>query len=275
MGQEEQPLLASDGLPVREAGPWALDKKFYLERYLEIVTKGVGPKWNGKLSYIDLFAGPGLCVIRDSGTEVDGSPLTALRFDFAHYVFVDTPDVIATLRKRISRHPKASTVALIEGDCNQVIETVRESSPADHLAVAFVDPTGLQIRFETLRRLVQNRKIDLLMTIQLGMGITMNLPQYAQSNGETLTNFLGNNHWRLDLDEGGSISQTSNRIVKRYLRQLKELGYETAEGLEIPVRTSPNNLLLYFIVLASRHPRGRDFWNKITKIGPSGQRKLF
>jgi three-Cys-motif partner protein len=272
MSPQDQLVTASDGLPARQTGSWVHDKKFYLERYLSVVIKAVGKKWAGKLSYIDLFSGPGRSVIRDTNEEVEGSPLVALGFEFAHYVFVDTPDVISILRERTKQHPKKARIALIEGDCNDVIDEVRAASPADHLALAFIDPTGLQIRFDTIRRLVNDRKVDLLMTIQLGMGVTMNLPQYAKSNGEALTNFLGNTDWRNDLDAGGSISQTSGRIMERYISQLKKLGYETAR--EIPIRTGQNNLLLYFMVLASRHPRGPDLWKKITEIAPSGQRRL-
>jgi len=58
------------------------------------------------------------------------------------------------------------------------------------------------------------------------------------------------------------------------MRQLRELGYETVQNREVTVRTDQNNLLLYFIVLASRHSRGQDFWRKITQIQPSGQRLL-
>ena len=252
-GSTEPPIIASDGLLARPTGPWVHEKKFYLERYLSVVTKAVGRKWNGKLAYIDLFSGPGRS-IRETGDEIDGSPLVAMGFDFAKYVFVDVPDVISALRKRIATHPKSTSASLIEGDCNDVIEEVRRASPADHLTIAFIDPPGLQIRFETIRRLVQDRKVDLLMTIQLGMGITMNLRQYATSNGAALTNFLGNTEWRQDLEKGGSVAQTSRRIMDRYIGQLRGLGYETAENRQIAVRTDQNNLLLYFIVLASRHP---------------------
>lgn len=274
MGQAEPLTIASDGLPARATGSWVRDKKYYLERYLSVVTKAVGRKWDGKLSYVDLFSGPGRSIIRETGEEIEGSPLVAMNFKFARYVFVDTPDVISILNKRIAAHPRVSSTSLIEGDCNDVIEEVRKASPADHLTLAFIDPTGLQIHFETIQRLVQGRKMDLLMTIQLGMGITMNLPLYAASNGTALTNFLGNADWRKDLESGGSVAQTSHRIMDRYIGQLRKLGYETAENRPIPVRTDENNLLLYFIVLASRHRRGPDLWKKITEIAPSGQRKL-
>lgn len=112
------------------------------------------------------------------------------------------------------------------------------------------------------------------MTIQLGMGIRLNLPQFIQTAGAALTDWLGNSDWRKDCDAGGSPSQITRRIVNRYLGQIRDLGYGTVEDRETEVRTDETNLLLYFMVLASRHPRGEDFWRKATEIGPSGQRRL-
>jgi three-Cys-motif partner protein len=263
---------ASDGLPARESGAWVLDKKVYVERYLGIFTKGVSNKWGGKLAYVDLFSGPGKNVVRDTGEEVDGSPLLALKFDFTRYVFVDVPEVLATLRTRLRNHPKFSRISFVEGDCNVVIDEVLKHLPANHLTLAFIDPTGLQIRFDTIRRLVHNRKVDLLMTIQFGMGIQMNLPQYIKSEGDALTAFLGNSDWRKDTEQAATVSQAGRRILDRYMAQLRTLDYLETKDLEL-VRNDQNTPL-YFVVMASRHELGKKFWREVTKIAPSGQRNL-
>ena len=270
MADQSPPTIASDGLPARESGAWVLDKKFYVERYLRIFTKGVSKKWGGKLAYVDLFSGPGKNVIRDTGEEVDGSPLLALKCDFARYVFVDAPEVLATLRARLRNHPKFGRISFVEGDCNVVIDEILKLLPADHLTLAFIDPTGLHIRFDTIRRLVHNRKVDLLMTIQFGMGIQMNLPQYFRSQGDALTGFLGNDEWRKDTEQQGTFSQAGKRILDRYMAQLRTLGYLDTKDREI-VRND-QNLLLYFVIMASRHELGEKFWREVTKIAPSGQR---
>lgn len=98
-------------------------------------------------------------------------------------MFVEVPEVLATLRMRLRDHPKRPRVSFVEGDCNLVIDEILRQLPTDHLTLAFIDPTGLQIRFETIRRLMHNRKVDLLMIIQFGMGILMNLHQYIKSEG--------------------------------------------------------------------------------------------
>ena len=217
MAQPEPIPTASDGLPARATGPWVLDKTHYFERYLDIFSRGVGKKWAGKLSYVDLFSGPGRSVIRDTGREVEGSPLLSLKYEFARYVFVDIPEVLSTLAQRLKHHPKRSQITLVTGDCNAVIGRALLALPSDHLTLAFIDPTGLQIQFRTIERLVHNRKVDLLMTIQFGMGIRMNLPLYVQTEGAALTSFVGDTSWRQDVGEGGSISRFARRVLNRYI----------------------------------------------------------
>lgn len=274
MAQQNELVLASDGLPARATGPWVKDKNFYADRYLSIFSRGVSKKWKGKLAYVDLFAGTGRNIIRSTGEEVDGSPFLALKHALARYVFVDLPDVLHVLKARLAKHAKRDQVLLVPGDCNAVINKVLNSIEPNYLTLAFIDPTGIHICFETLRRLVRNRKVDLLMTIQFGMGIRMNLRQYSRAESNALSHFMGNAKWRQDYRGGGSISQLGRRILDRYLSQLRELGYGTVRDREIYVHSDQRNLLLYLIVLASRHPLGGAFWRKVTGITPSGQRRL-
>jgi three-Cys-motif partner protein len=237
------------------------------------MTRGVGKKWAGNLSYVDLFAGPGRSVVRGTREEVAGSPLLALDREFSCYVFVDVPEVLSILKRRLIDHPKASQIRFVEGDCNAVIEKVRDALPPNHLTLAFIDPTGLQIQFRSVRHLVQNRKMDLLMTIQLGMGVTMNLPQYLKTEGARLTSFLGSAKWREDVKHGGTASQFAHRYLSRYLQELRSKGYSTVREREIDIRND-QNLLLYVMVLASRHPLGGKFWREATQIEWTGQRRL-
>ena len=76
--------------------------------------------------------------------KCDGSPMLALKCNFARYIFVDVPDVLATLRSRLAGHPKFAQISFIEGDCNAVIEQILIELPRNHLTLAFVDPTGLR-----------------------------------------------------------------------------------------------------------------------------------
>ena len=239
------------------------------------MTHGVVKKWDAKLAYVDVFAGPGRSIIRDTREEVEGSPVLSLKYEFAKYVFVDKPEVLSSLKKRLNGHPKSAQIIFVEGDCNDVIGDVRSALPADHLTLAFIDPTGLQIKFRTVQRLVQNRKVDLLMTLQFGMGIKRNLQQYITSKQSVpaLTFYLGSAGWREDANAGGSASQVVRRITNRYMQQLREMGYQTFRDREIEIRND-QNVFLYFMAFASRHSLGGKFWREAIRIEWTGQRQM-
>lgn len=271
-------LLGSDGLPVRESGIWAKEKLHYLEHYLNIFSVGMHKKWPGKLYYIDLFSGPGRCHIRETNEEIDGSPLIALRFNFAKYFFIEMDqDCYKSLEARIkARAPeKTKNISLIPGDCNREIGNIKPpSSPA--LGLAFIDPTGIsQISFETIRKLTLNRKIDLIINFPEGMGIRMNLHQYTAKETNALNGFLGTNRWRERFQKTiTSFPQACREIADEYLDNLRSLGYQIVDGSQIPVMTNQNRLL-YYILFASKDPKGNEFWKKIGVLNPHGQRRLF
>ena len=87
-----------DGLPTwEEAGHWTLEKLNFWHRYLEITTKAMvdNPVWRGGVVYVDLFAGAGICTLKDSGKRIPGSVLLTL----ALLMFAFTEAVRKTRRK--------------------------------------------------------------------------------------------------------------------------------------------------------------------------------
>jgi three-Cys-motif partner protein len=270
-------IPGSDGLIARDSGSWAKDKLYYLERYLYIFSVGMGEKWPEKLYYVDLFAGPGHCLTRDTREEIDGSPLRALKFNFAKYFFFEVdPACCEALAKRVEAQApeKLGRVAIISGDCNEHIDKVQP--PTSGLGLAFVDPTGIsQISFETVRKLAVRRRIDLLINFPEGMGIRMNLHHYTRSEENALNTFMGSDRWKQRFQRvPTSFDQACSEIANEYLENLRSLGYLALDKDWIPVRTN-QNALLYYLLFASKHPRGTDLWHKIGRIEPHGQRKLF
>lgn len=231
-------------------------------------------KWN--LYYIDLFAGPGRCLIRDTQKEIDGSPLIALLgFNFAKYYFLEADtNCLEALTHRIKKRApeKYDKVQIVPGDCNETINQI--DPPKGSLGLAFIDPTGISpLAFDTIRKLTENRKIDLIINFHEGMGIRMNMHQYAQKEDSALDSFVGSARWRSKL---GSLSfdKICKEIANEFLENLSKIGYLSFDNERIPVRTN-QNALLYYLIFASKHPKGSEFWRKISLIGPSGQRKLF
>jgi len=207
--------------------------------------------------------------------EVDGSPLIALRFNFAKYFFIEADaECHHALAERVKDRAPEKPVEVVHGDCNNEIMNLK--LPVSGLGLAFVDPTGVSdLAFETIRKLAESRKIDLIINFAEGMGIRMNLHQYTDTEKNALNRFMGSARWQQRQRHAPtSFDEMCKEIADEYLENLKSLGYLAVNSDWIPVRTD-QNALLYYLLFASKDPRGNDFWRKITRIDPHGQRHLF
>lgn len=263
MPMPAMPVSMVDNLVLRPSGPWIDRKYHYLRKYLDILTKGMKKRWSGALTYIDLFAGPGRCLIVPGQVERNGSPLLALGREFARYVFVESdPRCLEALRKRCDASPQHPKIIFLAGDCNAVIDQVKP----DGLSLAFIDPTGIDIHLKTIETLSRGHQVDLLINVQV-MDIRRNLVRYRRP-GSKLDRFLG----------GGIETQTlrtPHDVIALYKKRIHALGYGTVEFKDIMVRNVERNAPLYFLLFASKHPRGLDFWSKITAKDESGQLEFF
>jgi spore photoproduct lyase len=273
---------ASDGFPLRCVGLWSKDKYFYLKRYLEIFTTSMRKQW--ELCYIDLFAGCGKCRIRENAEEIDGSALISLsiKYPFKKYIFAELEqNTVDILYSRTKTLPYQDRISIIQGDCNEKIEEIINEIPKGSLCLAVIDPTGLHIKFDTLKKLTQNRRIDLVITFPEGMDIKRNLSKYIRQSSSILDGFIGDADWRqlFPKDKKGLAELTSVKIehslIGYYRNSLNKIEYkEIKSGDEILIRSSQKNLPLYYLLFASKHPLGHKFWEKISNISPTGQMKL-
>lgn len=259
-----------DGIDVMCVGNWVMDKYRILNDYLEILTKGLGKTWT-ELYYVDLFCGPGRSRIRQTGVEIDGSPLIALKKGFTDFIFVDLNKInLECLGKRAGQFGKR--IATITGDCNNVVTEITSSIPDKSLGIAFVDPFGLDFNFDTYAALTRNKRMDLIINFPIGMAIKRNLRSERK-----LDAFLGGVGWK----HGGDESSRANHITNFFKKNLEEIGYkyqsnqdETSYMGEVDVKNTRQNLL-YYLLYASKHPLGLRLWNQSRKYSSSGQRTLF
>jgi spore photoproduct lyase len=271
---------ASDGYDIRCVGSWAEDKYFYIGRYLDIFSTAMKNKW--ELYYIDLFAGCGKCRVRDSGEEIDGSALMSLniRFPFKKYLFVDSnPEALDALKERIKGSGLLDRVKLLLGDCNEEVEEIiREIPQRGCLCLAFVDPTGLQVKFETIKKLTEERRIDLIITFPEGMAIKRNLDKFLRQEHSLLDDFMGDASWREQYRKelvALNPFERNRRFVELYREKLNTIRYLKVKSAdEVLIRSSAKKLPLYYLLFASKHPLGHQFWSKIGEIEPSGQQKF-
>ena len=263
-------VLDSDGNHVMVAGSWATDKLYYIERFCDIFNSGMKDMWSTR-AYIDLFAGPGRCVVEDTREDFDGSPLVALKckVPFTHFFFNDINDVAIYALKNRAASFTAMNIVYYNEDCNDVVSDLLKDLPAFSLHFCFIDPTNWQIRFDSIRQLTEGRRMDLAITFHVGA-----IKRCADDAPEELDDFFGDSAWRREYHAAlqAGRREGSRVLLDAYETRLGKLGYRETHDLVL-VR-GPRNVPLYYLVFASKHPRGRDFWDKISLRSPTGQCRL-
>jgi len=115
--------VASDGLPARESGEWASDKLFYVARYMDILTGSMKSRWARRV-YADLMSGPGVCLVRGTRREFDGSPILALKTPtpFTDVILVEQDPVLGDALARRVVAPGLRPSPVIRGHFRRVTE---------------------------------------------------------------------------------------------------------------------------------------------------------
>jgi three-Cys-motif partner protein len=270
-----------DGLPTwEEAQYWTQQKLYFWYRYLDITTDAMfgNPTFPGGLVYVDLFAGAGVCTLRDTGKRIPGSVLIAARMvkPFCKIIACEENKKFAlACRKRLDETHVKNRCHVLSGDCNQLIDEVVSLIPPDTLTIAFIDPKGLDARFETIEKFSKNARVDFVMLFADAYDINRNVELYSKDYNSKLDQVLGpDSGWREKFaglpNQNGD--NTRSFFAEIYKDQLKRyLGY-TAFGQEtIKSVRGP----LYKLIYASKHELGLKFWNIATSKNVSGQRELF
>ena len=276
-------ILGEDHLPLRCVGFWAKEKLYYLERYMEVFNASMKDKWS-KRAYIELFAGPGVGIVRDSGQIIKGSPLLAIEqaVPFGHYVFVDiNTDALSALQKRAKRLRPEADIEFIPRDCNSTVDEIRTSIDSSYLILTFIDPTSMQAKFSTIKSLTESLRMDLIINFPL-QAINRSYTYALQGYNQKYDDFFGTNEWRSILTSSSDFRSIGAKLLDLYKNQLRGIGYgqindltdgQSSESGEILVR-GPKNIPLYYLVFAGKHKIAYKFWNEIQKIRANSQRRL-
>lgn len=262
-------VVGSDGELTLTVGRWAKGKLFYIRRYCDVFNTGMKGKWVVR-TYIDLFAGPGKCLIETTREEIDGSPLLALncRVPFTHYFFNDVqPNVVNALRTRAKPYSSANMVFLSR-DCNLAVEELLQKLPSNSLDFCFIDPFNWEIKFDSISKLTEKRRMDLAITCHIG-----SIKRVADRPPKELIDFFPDTSWKQEYEKAGVEGKLSGRVLlDAYGRGLRDLGYEEIKDYVLAVNN--RKVPLYYLIFASKHPRGADFWDKVAERSEVGQVRM-
>ncbi len=275
---------ASDGLDVRCVGSWAYDKIYFLKRYFEEFSIGMSRKWQGNIAYFEIASGPGRCILRNNGTEIDGTALTIIRstgFDrIKKALFMDiNKEIVDILNLRIralDSSGKAHALVADYKDGATLASIIRAENPRG-LNLVFMDPTDCSVPFDTIRELkLSGLKFDLIINVATFSDFNRNIKQaieFPESNVRMkYESFLGNSKYFSDRSILEALQRNDNQTVRiafmeAYYKQLNSIGLTFTDAVDIHH--------LYYLVYASADSRGKDFWDKAVKsISPHSQREF-
>ncbi len=270
-------VRGSDGLPVLEVADHAKEKEFAIERIVGIFNAGMQRKWSRRY-YIDLFAGPGVCHIRGTTTEIDGSPMLAAKSKakFTDYFLADkNSETLDALEQRITKLalPDQTRVHYYNDDADAVVEKILGDLPPaeSSLGLAVLDPWGWDFSFDAIANLSHERRLDLVVNFPIG---------YIKRNWEKelpqLDRFMNGAGYKRRFQDAMRRQSPGERparvLLDSYSDELKNIGYSSIR--DNVVVDNSRHLTLYCLIFASKHERGVDFWDKVTNRQQSGQFRM-
>jgi three-Cys-motif partner protein len=276
---KERLTWSPDDLAVNVTGPWAEEKYRLLASYLDMFSTAMKLRWDKRV-YIDLYAGPGCTVVRETNQWFRGSPLLALsvRDSFDKYIFCEKDETnIGALKERVRRHHKELDVSFIAGDCTSKVDEILEKIPPHSrsqkvLSFCFVDPFSLDMHFATIEAL-SAKFMDFLVLLALDMDARRNLKNYFRSTSTKADLFLGLPDWR---ERWKRFSQADNSfqrfLAAEFEKQMISLGYRKHSRANTKhIYTMDRNLPLYHLAYFSRHSKGYKFWDECLNYSSAQQ----
>lgn len=214
--------------------PHTQAKHVILDRYLKAWFP-IMSKWNGRILYIDGFAGPGKYLDKDNQPTIDGSPLIAIDASRKHrlqlnaeivFLFIETRHDRCEYLKRLLETidmPENMRCEAIESGFDETLSLLFNylDKQKEGLAPAFVfiDPFGYSdTPFSLVKQIMENEKCEVLITFMYSF-IKRALPKHNQE--KHLDKLFGTKNWR----KARNVNTPSEReefIQQLYKKQLEE-----------------------------------------------------
>lgn len=237
--------------------------------------------------YIDLQAGPGKNVIKNTGEIVLGSPLLALLRGkgYTDYRLIEREEKLAAAlwqRCEATHRVNQSDIRTkdFKTEVEGIVEEIREIDKPffrgqwHTLTLAFFDPEGLELDWNTVALLASLNRIDLIINFST-QGIRRAAGQGLNQIPGTsvIDQFFGTWEWR-DIPFEPDGHPPVRRYLDLYKSRLESIGFSW--GTEIPVSIKTTfGVELYRLLYASKsRDVGVEFWEKARKNAPQ-QRSLF
>ena len=253
------------------------------------------------LAYIDAFAGTGYINPKENKVSdfsfsefieveeevkdfIDGSARIALQIDdpFDKYIFIEkNENRFAELQKLKEEFPAlAERIVLENQEANDYIQRLCQKDwlKTNRRAVMFLDPYGMQVKWQTIEAVAQTKAIDLWLLFPLGVAVN----RLLKKNGEIklaekrrIDDMFGTTDW-FDaffqektqqglFEEKTAFEKKANldAIAEYFNNRLKSIFAMVAEN---PLRLyNSRNNPLYLLCFAAGNPKGAPIAVKIAQ----------
>lgn len=270
-------MAVEDGLYMPTIKPHTLEKIRRHNCAAGMFARGMSKKWPQR-AYLGLYSGAGLARVEGTGEIVETTALSVLREPFTHFVFVDSdPTCIAALEERIAALPAKRQVSFILGDVNDRVADIQRVLPKFSkknglLSFCFLDPFDAGLHFSTIRALA-SFQMDFLILLALGHDVRRNFWRhyYLDHSNTRIADLIGCPGWR-DEFERGSQRNIVRFVLRKFDEAMVSVGYQSPKPHHHHA-IKVGGVLLYYLVLYSKHPLGQSFW-ETTLSGMTTQTEL-
>jgi len=247
LGKKYDELFPGEYYKPRE---WALVKLIILNYYIPIYTTLIRKNFSGKMRYIDLLCGSGLCQIASTKDVVAGSALIAAhsKIPFDEYIFIDTNKKFCDDLERRMSYTKR-TYKIYNRDCNKCIPSILNTFKEDDHFLAFVDNEGLDVSWNTIEALLL-KKGDLIINFQTnGVNRMRAAAQIVPGDEVNLNRLYGDERWKKCSSE--------KEVLDLYIKKIKE-NSDREQIVILPVKGQGG--YKYDLILATRKTLAENPW---------------
>lgn len=271
--REERTLVPGpDGHPARLIHLHSLDKAYYVRRYAEIVAGAMREKWGGQIAWVELYSGPGTLWVAEQKTFMDGSPIEALgtKKPYGIYAFADLDQqCVDALGARIGeKYGQRDDVHVFQGNANDadLHDQLVAVLPKNALIVLYADPAELNFHYETIKFFADRYEhLDLLLNFPAAGVVRALRGGHGKKAGEVL------GHPEPLALIGPTSARTNVSLGEYFEGMLRGLRYE--HFASTPIKNSKNSPV-YDLMIASRDPRAKDFFEKALARTRDGQYRM-
>lgn len=279
----------------RPSGSWIECKHSIIREYWPSFLKATQKA--SRRAYVDLFAGPGCNVIRETSQKTPGSPVIAL---------LTTSELVPTLNLKYPQYPIAdfffndinaknvNKLKAVADECfpeldvncssrdaniyaGEILKAINKDTPTFFV----LDPEGSELYWSTIETIAQKHRAEILINLAIG-GLKRLMGKNDTVSRDRVTRVFGTDQW-VDIATGSSEDRISDReLLDLYQKRLEKLGFHAAvseNGFPLErIATNTKNVPLYYLIFAAKGPKAPlalKIAQKILKKDCYGARLLF